>query len=230
MNPAPPRGRASGAGGHAGRTTRLKSGAEPFHAGGASIGPTLLDCWRWSHSDLLSAAWRGVLAEFVIASALGLAAEPRVEWAAYDLRTRSGVAIEVKSAAYVQAWRQDRPSVIEFDIAPRKQVWNPATNETTVLPEPRRLADVYVFCVLGRRDRTAVDPLDVDQWAFYVLGRAYLDRERPGQKTIGLNALLSLLRRAPRHVEDAVRYGELPATIERAGGVPGPAADSGRTA
>ena len=230
MSPARPRGRASGAGGPAGRTKRLKSGAEPFHAGGASIGPTLLDCWRWSNSDLLNAAWRGVLAEFVIASALGLAAEPRVEWATCDLRTRSGVAVEVKSAAYVQAWRRDRPSVIEFDIAPRKQVWNPATNETTVLPEPRRLADVYVFCVLGRRDRTAVDPLDVDQWAFYVLGRAYLDRERPGQKTIGLRALLSLMRRAPRHADDAVRYGELRATIERAGSVLDPGADSGRTA
>lgn len=194
----------------------LKSGDEPFHAGGASIGPTLLDCWRWSHSDLLHNAWRGVLAEFLVAAALGLVHEPRIERGSYDLRTRSGVAVEVKSAAYVQRWRQDRPSIIEFDIAPRKQVWDPATNETTVLPAPRRVADVYVFCVLGDPDRDAVDPLDVEQWAFYVVSRRRLDREHPGQKTIGLNSLRALLRGGPRRQGEALRYDELRAAIDRA--------------
>ena len=201
-----------------GTGSRLLSGGEPFHAGGVSIGATLLDCWSWSHSNLLLNGWRGVLAEFLIAHAFGLTDRPREQRAPWDLRTRSGVTVEVKSAAYAQAWRQDRPSTIEFDIAPRKQVWDPATNETTVLPEPRRLADVYVFCVLGRAEWTAsaTDPRDVEQWAFYVLGRAYLDRERPGQKTIGLNALRSLMRRAPPRTAAAARYGDLRAAIERA--------------
>lgn len=194
----------------------LKSGDEPFHASGAAVGPTLLDCWRWSYSDLLRNAWRGVLAEFLVASALGMAHQPRVEQAAFDLRTRSGVTIEVKSAAYVQAWRQARPSTIEFDVAPRKQVWDPETNRTTVLSRPRRVADVYVFCVLGLPDRRTADPLDVDQWTFYVVGRRRLDRERPGQKTIGLGSLRSLFRRGPRRRGGAVRYDDLRAAVERA--------------
>ena len=197
--------------------SRLPSGDEPFHAGGVSIGATVLDYWRWSGADLLSNGWRGVLAEFLIARALDVTHEPREEWAAYDLRTRSGVTVEVKSAAYVQAWKQHSTSLIAFDIAPRKQVWDPATNETIVFPKPKRIADVYVFCVLGRDDLTDLpDPLDVDQWAFHVLGRAFLDRERPVQKTIVLNAVRSLMRRAPGGPAGPVRYGELRAAIERA--------------
>ena len=189
---------------------RFLSGDKSFHAGGVLIGATLLDYWRWSGSELLSNVWRGVLAEFLIARALDGTHEPRVEWAPWDLQTRSGVTVEVKSAAYWQAWPQHCPSVIEFDIAPRKQFWDVETNETTKLPEPRRLADVYVFCVLGRDDLPKVDtdPLDIDQWAFYVLGRACLDRERPAQKKIRVKPL--------RQMAAEVRYGGLSAAIERA--------------
>ena len=34
--------------------------------------------------------------------------------------------------------------------------------------EKERKAQVYVFCVLGKDDQLNVDPLDVDQWTFYV--------------------------------------------------------------
>ena len=75
---------------------------------------------------------------------------------------------------------------------------------------PRRLADVYVFCVLGREDLPKVDtdPLDIDQWAFYVLGRACLNRERPAQKKIRIKPL--------RQMAAEVRYGGLSAAVERA--------------
>ena len=192
-------------------------GDEPFHAGGVSNGATLLDFWRWSGADLLNNVWRGVLAEFLVARALDVTHEPRVEWAGYDLRTRSGVKVEVKSAAYVQAWHQNGPSAIQFDIAPRKQVWDAATNRTTVFPQPKRPADVYVFCVLGRDDLTDIpDPLDVGQWAFYVLGRAFLDRELPIQQTIGIKPLRSLMRRASGGPAGPMRYGDLRAAVERA--------------
>lgn len=195
-------------------------GDEPFYADGESIGATVLDFWRWSGSDLLSNVWRGVLAEFLVARALDVTHEPRQEWVSYDLRTRAGVTVEVKSAAYAQSWSQRRPSTVEFDIRPRKQVWDPGTNETTELPESQRRADVYVFCVLGRKDLTAddTDPLDIDQWSFYVMARTFLDRERPLQKHIRLNPLRSLMQRAPRREAAEVRYGGLRAAIEAVGG------------
>ncbi len=126
---------------------------------------------------------RGTLAEFLVAAALGLLDTPRLEWDSYDLQTRSCVTIEVKSAAYIQSWKQDSESVIEFRINRRKK-FDPDTGKEVVGPK-RRWADLYVFCVLE-----GAEPLNVDRWRFYVLRTAVLDEKCPEQKTIRLRPLL----------------------------------------
>ncbi len=63
-------------------------GNEVIHLGGQSLGTTLLDFWSWSSSDLVSNAKRGVLAEFIVANALGIGLNGvRDEWEPYDLVT-----------------------------------------------------------------------------------------------------------------------------------------------
>lgn len=78
-----------------------KTGSEHLHTDGKEIPVQLIDFWRWSASDLLSNATRGIFAEFIITSALGLSHNVRSEWNPYDLRTQNGKRIEVKSAAYL---------------------------------------------------------------------------------------------------------------------------------
>lgn len=184
-------------------------GDEWFRADGAPLGFTMLDYWRWSGSDLLGNAERGVLAEFLVAKALGVADKPRREWTAYDVSASfdgKDVAVEVKSAAYRQSWKQDKPSYIEFGIAKSKESWDPETGKTTRHARPTRVADVYVFCLLGTEDDPAPNPLDIDQWEFYVLEEC----ELPDQQTIALNPLKALVR-------EAVRYEQLrPAVMEAA--------------
>jgi hypothetical protein len=85
------------------------------------------DFWQWAYSDFLSNALRGVLAEYIVAQAVGCTHRPRTEWDAYDLKTDSGLKIEVKSAAYLQSWQQKRLSPIRFDIG-RKKGWDAETN------------------------------------------------------------------------------------------------------
>lgn len=91
-----------------------KTGKESFGSGGGSAGFTLLDFWQWTASDLVSNSTRGVLAEFLVARALGLDAGVRDEWQAFDLETSTNKKIEVKSAAYVQSWGQKELSKIVF--------------------------------------------------------------------------------------------------------------------
>lgn len=147
----------------ASRPPELKSGSEPITSGGAPTGVQLLDFWRWSVSDLLDNATRGVFAEFLVGTALGyLDGAVRTEWDAYDLETADGITIEVKSAAYLQTWHQDKLSQISFGIAPTLG-WTALTN--TYSTQRKRQADVYVFCLLDHRDKRTVDPLDTDQWA-----------------------------------------------------------------
>jgi hypothetical protein len=122
-----------------------RSGEESFAIGEPISGLRLLNFWRWYASDLVSNATRGVLAEFSVASALGVADGVRVEWDAFDIRTRTGIRVEVKSAAYCQSWQQNRLSDICFGIAPTLG-WDASTN--TSGSELARQSDVYVFCVL----------------------------------------------------------------------------------
>ena len=71
--------------------------------------------WEWAYDDLLTNTTRGVLAEYIVAKALGIGDTKRVEWDQYDLEI-DGVGVEVKSAAYVQTWEQSKISEIAFSI------------------------------------------------------------------------------------------------------------------
>ena len=51
--------------------TERKSGVEPLHANGTPLGVSLQEFWQWSGSDLISNSQRGILAEFLVAIALG---------------------------------------------------------------------------------------------------------------------------------------------------------------
>lgn len=116
-------------------------------------------------------------------------AECRVEWDAYDLRTTSGIKIEVKASGYVQSWTQRQASVPSFSIGP-KRGWDAATNAYAT--DLGRAADVYVFALHAHLDRTSLDPLDVAQWQFLVLRTTVLNERCAMQKRIGLRALRSL--------------------------------------
>ncbi len=174
---------------------KLLGGDEPFQGEGTRS-LKLLDYWRWSGSNLLDNTIRGILAEFLVATALNLHKEPRVEWGGYDLLmdSESDTTIEIKSSAYVQSWKQKKYFPIEFTIAPRLWSWNPKTGKSTGGDVKRRWADIYVFCVFTRKE-SPFDPLDTDAWDFYVLSTEVLDRELPEQKTIRLGSLKKLLPR-----------------------------------
>jgi hypothetical protein len=185
---------------------RAKTGAEAFHHAGTPLGFDLLSFWRWSASDLASNALRGRLAEYVVAQAFGIADNVRAEWDAFDLRTPSGVTLEVKSAAYLQTWAQKAPSTISFDIRPTR-AWDPLSNEFAT--EVRRQAEIYVFALLSHRDKATLDPLNLEQWTFFVLRTAVLDAQLPVQRRLALSALLKL---SPEHCG----FENLRSAIERA--------------
>jgi hypothetical protein len=171
------------------RPSRRLTGTEAFHASGSALAFDVLDFWRWSSSDLAGNVMRGVLAEYLVARALDLAAGCRVEWDACDLRGPGGLTVEVKSAAYVQSWRQARASRIVFGIQP-SHGWDAAANVSSA--ERRRSAEVYVFCLLHHADGKTLDPLDLDQWTFHVLSTRVLNDRLAQQKRMSLSTLRSL--------------------------------------
>lgn len=172
------------------RKASLKNGNECLTDNGLNTNYNLLDFWRWSVSDLLSNATRGRFAEFIVGTAIGINSENlRDEWDAYDLITDDGIKIEVKSAAYIQSWDQKRFSTISFSIKPTKY-WDAETN--IYRDEPKRHADVYVFCLLKHKDKNTIDPLKLEQWDFYVLPTYRLDNYQRSQSSITINSLEKL--------------------------------------
>jgi hypothetical protein len=173
---------------HPAMTRSPLRGDEPLRAATADIA-TVEDFWRWAFSDLVINTTRGCLAEFIVAKALDLTGAVRSAWDSYDLRTPSGLRIEVKSGANLQAWGHDQLSRIVFSIAPRRS-WNPDAGATGAVPT--RSADVYVFCLLHHREKQTLDPLDLSQWSFYVVRTEILDSTYPSAKGLSLKALLQL--------------------------------------
>ena len=164
-------------------TTSPKSGAEKFREGGKEL-YTLKEFWIWSVSDLVSNATRGRLAEFIVAKALNISTDvARDEWEPFDLKTTDEVKIEVKSAAYIQTWKQKRLSSIIFSTKPSR-FWNADTGELE--KAKKRHADVYVFALLAHDIKRTIDPLDLDQWKFYVASTNKLNgyTRSPGSITL----------------------------------------------
>lgn len=163
-----------------------KDGAERFHMSGSEVGFALLDYWRWSGSDLVNNVARGILAEYIVARALKvLTTGVRNEWAEFDLETPNGIKIEVKSSAYIQSWSQKRLSTIGFGT-PKTRAWSP---ESGYSPDPKHQADIYVFALLRHQCQETIDPLDLDQWEFYVLSTVELDAREGNPKQISLSEL-----------------------------------------
>ena len=48
---------------------------------------------------------------------------------------------------------------------------------------------MYVFCLLAHKDKATLNPLDLDQWEFYVVPTAWLNEVLPVQKSVPLSFL-----------------------------------------
>lgn len=174
------------------------TGAERF----VGVDATIKDFWAFALSDAKMNNARGYLAEFLVAKAVG-SDDVRIEWDTFDVRTPSGITIEVKSSAYVQAWEQRGVSAISFSGL-RGRTWDARTGES---PEATYNADVYVFCVETAKTHDEYNPLDVSQWDFYIAPRATI--ERTGYRSIGLTTLTKL-------TGGPVEYADLAAAIDAA--------------
>lgn len=167
--------------------TDKKIGNEAFLFNDKHLDMNVLSFWQWSSSDLLTNRQRGILAEYIIATALELDTNLREECDAYDLVTKNGIKIEIKSASYIQSWEQEKYSNKSFGIQPTIR-WE----ENKRTSQKVRQSDIYIFCLLAHKDYKTINPLDLNQWDFYLVETKTLNEKMPYQKTITLNSLLKL--------------------------------------
>ncbi len=171
----------------------IMNGNERFSTNGKEIDMTISDFWKWAYSDLINNICRSVLAEYIVASALEITNSEseniRLMWRPYDLQSKDGYKIEVKSAAYVQSWNAKHPDHISFRIAPARLP--DETGDYKANAPLQRNSDVYVFCIYKAMSVNE-SPLNLDLWEFYVLSTKILDEKKPTQKTITFPSLMRL--------------------------------------
>ena len=169
-------------------STQSLSADERFdHAGESELASCAIkDFWQWAYSDLVGNTDRGTLAEYIVAKAIGDERKTRNSWESCDLTASDGTKVEVKSASFIQSWHQEELTRVQFSIK-KTQEWDPRTN--TFIPPAKRHADVYVFCLLSETVKDNVNPLNLNQWEFYVLGTREIDRDFGDRKSISLGQL-----------------------------------------
>jgi hypothetical protein len=162
----------------------LLSGEETLAGLESTSDATMLDFWRWGYSSLLFNDTRGVFGEWMVAKLLGIDPLPRDSWAAYDLVTPSGVRIEVKTTAYLQAWNPNTPSKTLTYTRLKGQAW---TVKTDYASAATYNADLYVFCLQTETDPARWNALDLAQWRFFLLTQEHLAAR--DSRSITLSAL-----------------------------------------
>ena len=83
-------------------------------------------------------------------------------------------------------------STPNFRIPPRKMAWDAATDEWESFDPPRRVADVYVFCLHQAVPATNENVGDPAFWTFWVIPTERLDDRLGAQKTVRVTTLDSL--------------------------------------
>ena len=152
---------------------------------------SVLDFWRFCYGAL--AGQSPMIAEFLVAKALGIEkAENVMIWTAYDMTYRN-MRIEVKSTEYVHPWNEESISKVRsFSIAPSyNNSWgNDVGNKLS------RQNDVYVFCLNTNQEIKNPKPLIIDFWEFYVVPtniiNQYTEKNNPDQKNISLSIVKKL--------------------------------------
>jgi hypothetical protein len=155
-------------------------------------GTQAADFWRWAFSSLTDNTLRGDLMEWAVAHLLGIRLSDRGDWTPYDLND-NGITIQVKQSSFLQGWAQRRPSTPRFSGLV-VGAWDP---DTDTMSAPTLQCDWYVLCLLTCTDAAKWNPLDLDQWVFYVLPRATV--QAGGYRSLGLVTLDKLVAQGTAH-------------------------------
>lgn len=183
----------------------LLTGSEPLTLEGKPAGFTVLDFWRFQHSNLWDV--QEEIAEFIVAKALGQDLPYNKNgWTLWDINYR-GKRIEIKETGYYHSWRTDGKVSQQRTFGITKAYSRYKDNQS----EFKRQNDIYVFCLNTGETKEASNPLELDNWRFWVVPTETINRLCGDNKTISLGRVKSITGQ-----KEGVGYSELKEAVDRA--------------
>lgn len=162
------------------------NGKESFMLDGQPAGFSVIDFWKFQFSNIWD--MQDQIAEFIVAHVLGQT-EPynKNGWTLWDINYR-GRRIEVKETAYYHSWRRDGMVSAQrtFSISKAYSRYKDSTSDL------KRQSDIYVFCLNTGETKESSNPLDLDNWRFWVVPTETINQACGDNKTITLGRLQKL--------------------------------------
>ena len=146
----------------------------------------IFDFWRYMYSNIYENT--GDIAEFLVAMALGKTESfKKYGWTQYDL-DYEGLRIEVKATQYYQPWRADNnvSEIRKFGIG------KALTREGDRTSPRARNNDIYVFALNEGRIIDNANPLDLNNWRFWVIPTKIFNASYDNRSTITLDNIKAI--------------------------------------
>lgn len=152
------------------------SGEECFRYNDEETELKILDMWRWYFSDLFDI--KAVVAEYMVSKALGFTKPYNTGyWTAHRIEYRERI-IDLRAATYIRSMRYKRAEgnmVRHIDIRAKD-------------------GDIYVFCINTGKTDIEADPLNLNNWRFYIIPVWYLENECEKNRSISLTKVQRLVK------------------------------------
>lgn len=185
------------------KIVELLSGNEKFMLNGSETTLTVKDFWQFQFSNLMDSL--GFVAEFLVAKALNKdKPENSIGWTVYDLEY-CGKRIEVKTTSYYHSFNPKDFASEQRVFSIRKTHVGYKQTET----ELARQNDIYVFCVDVGRSKESANPLNLDNWRFYVVPTAIIDKYCKDQKTVSLKRIQKITG-----LEEGITYDRIKQEVD----------------
>lgn len=171
-------------------------GDEKFLLEGQELDFDFSDFWKFQYSNIYSL--HGEIAEFIIARALGITeAQNSAYWTLWDVSYR-GTRIEVKATAYYHLWN-DKSAISKqrtFGITKANGSYDSGVSGNN---EFCRQNDIYVFCLNTGETKEDSNPLNLDNWEFYIVPTSFINENCKDNKTISLGKIKSFGFKAKKY-------------------------------
>lgn len=159
------------------------NGKEKFVSQNKELEFGMLEFWCSKFSNIYNI--QEYIAEFLVEQALGIEKSHNTEyWTLFDILYKD-YRIEIKETGYYHPWNENGKisEMRRFGITKANSKYE--DKESNNIYE--RQNDIYVFCLNIGKTKETSNPLNIDNWEFYIVPTKTINEVCKNNKSIGLN-------------------------------------------
>ena len=159
------------------------NGKEKFVSQNKELEFGMLEFWCSKFSNIYNI--QEYIAEFLVEQALGIEKSHNTEyWTLFDILYKD-YRIEIKETGYYHPWNENGKisEMRRFGITKANSKYE--NKDTNNIYE--RQNDIYVFCLNVGKTKETSNPLNIDNWEFYIVPTKTINEVCKNNKSIGLN-------------------------------------------